>query len=126
MAHFALALGLSTSHTMVPPTPGPVLAAGLIGADLGLAVGYGALVSVTACLAGWRFCALWPPPAAAAAPGGGGVADAELSDDGEPAVPAAGAGGRAPAVALWRALVCDCAARRGLPGGPWWILSGGS
>lgn len=32
----ALALGLILSHTMVPPTPGPVAAAGILGVDLGL------------------------------------------------------------------------------------------
>ncbi len=32
----ALALGLTAAHTMVPPTPGPIAAAGLIGADLGV------------------------------------------------------------------------------------------
>lgn len=32
----ALGLGLTASHTMVPPTPGPIAAAGILGADLGL------------------------------------------------------------------------------------------
>ena len=32
----ALALGLMSSHVMVPPTPGPVAAAGILEADLGL------------------------------------------------------------------------------------------
>jgi GntP family gluconate:H+ symporter len=32
----ALALGLSASHALVPPTPGPIAAAGILGADLGL------------------------------------------------------------------------------------------
>lgn len=32
----ALALGLMATHTMVPPTPGPIAAAGILGADLGL------------------------------------------------------------------------------------------
>jgi len=32
----ALSLGLMCSHTMVPPTPGPIAAAGILGADLGL------------------------------------------------------------------------------------------
>ncbi|MCB0641486.1 MAG: GntP family permease, partial [Phaeodactylibacter sp.] len=31
----ALGLGLTVSHTMVPPTPGPIAAAGILGADLG-------------------------------------------------------------------------------------------
>src|SRR5699024_9395456 len=32
----ALALGLTVSHTLVPPTPGPIAAAGILDADLGL------------------------------------------------------------------------------------------
>lgn len=51
----ALSLGLYTTHTMVPPTPGPVAAAGLIGADLGLVILWGALVSIIALVAGWLF-----------------------------------------------------------------------
>ncbi|MBN1347042.1 MAG: GntP family permease [Phycisphaerae bacterium] len=51
----ALSLGLYATHTMVPPTPGPVAAAGIIGADLGLVVFWGAVVSVVALLAGWLF-----------------------------------------------------------------------
>jgi GntP family gluconate:H+ symporter len=51
----ALSLGLYATHTMVPPTPGPVAAAGLIGADLGLVILWGALVSVIALAAGWLF-----------------------------------------------------------------------
>lgn len=31
----ALALGLMVSHTLIPPTPGPIVAAGILGADLG-------------------------------------------------------------------------------------------
>ncbi|RME08279.1 MAG: GntP family permease, partial [Bacteroidetes bacterium] len=34
----ALALGLLASHAMVPPTPGPIAAAGIIGANLGLVI----------------------------------------------------------------------------------------
>ncbi|MFH1719524.1 MAG: GntP family permease, partial [Planctomycetota bacterium] len=51
----ALSLGLYATHTMVPPTPGPVAAAGLLGADLGLVILWGALVSVAALAAGWLF-----------------------------------------------------------------------
>lgn len=35
-AAIALGLGLLVSHTMVPPTPGPIAAAGILDADLGL------------------------------------------------------------------------------------------
>ncbi|MBL7146429.1 MAG: GntP family permease, partial [Phycisphaerae bacterium] len=51
----ALSLGLYATHTMVPPTPGPVAAAGLLEADLGLVILWGALVSIVALAAGWLF-----------------------------------------------------------------------
>ncbi len=51
----ALSLGLYATHTMVPPTPGPVAAAGLLGADLGLVIVWGAAVSIIALAAGWLF-----------------------------------------------------------------------
>ncbi|MCX2718416.1 GntP family permease [Lentiprolixibacter aurantiacus] len=44
----ALGLGLLASHTLVPPTPGPIAAAGIIGADLGLVIGLGIPVSLVA------------------------------------------------------------------------------
>jgi GntP family gluconate:H+ symporter len=53
----ALSLGLYATHTMVPPTPGPVAAAGLLGADLGLVILWGLLVSAIAFIAGWLFAA---------------------------------------------------------------------
>jgi len=51
----ALSLGLYATHTMVPPTPGPVAAAGLIGADLGLVILWGSIVSIIALMAGWLY-----------------------------------------------------------------------
>ena len=51
----ALALGLYATHTMVPPTPGPVAAAGILGADLGQVIIWGLLVSLVALFAGWLF-----------------------------------------------------------------------
>ena len=51
----ALSLGLYATHTMVPPTPGPVAAAGLLGADLGLVILWGGLVSIIGLAAGWLF-----------------------------------------------------------------------
>lgn len=51
----ALSLGLYATHTMVPPTPGPVAAAGLLGADLGMTIVWGLLVSLVALIAGWLF-----------------------------------------------------------------------
>jgi GntP family gluconate:H+ symporter len=37
----ALTLGISSSHSLVPPTPGPIAAAGILGADLGLVILWG-------------------------------------------------------------------------------------
>ncbi|HZF64788.1 MAG TPA: GntP family permease [Chitinophagaceae bacterium] len=51
----ALALGLTASHNLVPPTPGPIAAAGLLQADLGLVLSIGIPVSLVASLAGWLF-----------------------------------------------------------------------
>jgi GntP family gluconate:H+ symporter len=51
----ALSLGLYATHTMVPPTPGPIAAAGLIEADLGLVIMWGMLVSVITLTASWIF-----------------------------------------------------------------------
>jgi GntP family gluconate:H+ symporter len=48
----ALSTGLYATHTLVPPTPGPIAAAGNLGADLGLVIGLGLLVSVPAACAG--------------------------------------------------------------------------
>ena len=54
----ALSLGLYATHTMVPPTPGPVAAAGIVGADLGLVIAFGLPVSLTA-LVGALVFAYW-------------------------------------------------------------------
>ena len=51
----ALSLGLYATHTMVPPTPGPVAAAGILDADLGLVIVWGMLVSMIALGAGILF-----------------------------------------------------------------------
>ena len=51
----ALSLGLYATHTMVPPTPGPVAAAGIIGADLGIVIGVGVLISIVSLSAGLVF-----------------------------------------------------------------------
>ena len=48
----ALGLGLITTHCMVPPTPGPIGAAGILNADLGLVIMWGVPVSFIAMLAG--------------------------------------------------------------------------
>ncbi|UCE06363.1 MAG: GntP family permease [bacterium] len=51
----ALSLGLTASHTMVPPTPGPIAASGILGADLGLVLAIGIPVSIVALTAGIIF-----------------------------------------------------------------------
>ncbi len=42
----ALAMGLHATHMLVPPTPGPLSVAGILGADLGLVILLGMLVSI--------------------------------------------------------------------------------
>jgi GntP family gluconate:H+ symporter len=44
-AAIALALGATASHSLVPPTPGPIAAAGIIEANLGSVILWGLLVS---------------------------------------------------------------------------------
>jgi len=51
----ALALGLLASHTMVPPTPGPVAAAGIIGVDVGHVMLIGIPVSLLSLSVCWIF-----------------------------------------------------------------------
>ncbi len=49
----ALATGLYATHTMVPPTPGPIAAAGTMSADLGAVIFYGLIASIPASLIGY-------------------------------------------------------------------------
>ncbi|MEZ4953031.1 MAG: gluconate:H+ symporter [Saprospiraceae bacterium] len=51
----AMALGLLATHTMVPPTPGPIAAAGILGADIGLVLLLGLPVSALALIAALVF-----------------------------------------------------------------------
>jgi GntP family gluconate:H+ symporter len=51
----ALATGLVVTHCLVPPTPGPIVAAKMLKADLGLVILLGLLVSAVALFAGWLF-----------------------------------------------------------------------
>jgi len=51
----ALMAGLLTTHVFVPPTPGPIAAAGILGADLGKVVLYGIIVSIPTII----FSVLW-------------------------------------------------------------------
>lgn len=50
----ALATGLYATHTFVPPTPGPIAAAGNLGleSNLGLVIGVGIFVAAVAAIAG--------------------------------------------------------------------------
>lgn len=42
----SLTMGLHATHMFVPPTPGPLAVAGILGADLGYVIGFGAIVSI--------------------------------------------------------------------------------
>lgn len=55
MMSVALATGLYASHTLVPPTPGPIAAAGNLGLEdsLGLVIIFGGVISVFTMLAGF-------------------------------------------------------------------------
>ncbi len=55
MMSVALATGLYASHTLVPPTPGPIAAAGNLGLEnsLGLVIIFGGFISIFSMLAGF-------------------------------------------------------------------------
>lgn len=42
----ALAMGLHATHMLVPPTPGPLAVAGILGSNLGLVILCGMIVSI--------------------------------------------------------------------------------
>lgn len=44
----ALTLGLTATHSLVPPTPGPIATAGILGADLGMVILWGMILSALA------------------------------------------------------------------------------
>lgn len=48
----ALSMGLYSTHVLVPPTPGPLAAAGTLGADIGRVIVLGLVVALPATLAG--------------------------------------------------------------------------
>ncbi len=78
----ALALGLMASHTMVPPTPGPVAAAGMLGADLGMILLYGIPVSLLAWIPAYLVTRRWTVgmvPAGVAAPAPTFAADSPVA-----------------------------------------------
>jgi GntP family gluconate:H+ symporter len=51
----ALGLGLTATHCLVPPTPGPIAAAEILGADLGLVILLGVPISLFTLLVGWLY-----------------------------------------------------------------------
>ena len=51
----ALSLGLIITHSIIPPTPGPIGAAGILNADLGLVLILGIPVSLAGLAAAWLF-----------------------------------------------------------------------
>ena len=51
----ALSMGLYATHVFIPPTPGPIAAAGTIGADLGTVILVGLVVAIPTILAGYLF-----------------------------------------------------------------------
>lgn len=51
----SLAAGLLSTHVYVPPTPGPLAAAGLLGIDIGQAILYGAFAAVFMTAGGFLF-----------------------------------------------------------------------
>ncbi len=55
----ALAMGLMASHTMVPPTPGPIAAAGILEANLGQVILVGIPVSIIALVVGILYSTLY-------------------------------------------------------------------
>ncbi len=70
----AIAAGAGATHTLVPPTPGPLAIAGTLGVDLGTMVLVGALVALPAAtagllFAGWLDRRMPVVPPATAAPG---------------------------------------------------------
>lgn len=74
----ALATGLYATHTFVPPTPGPIAAAGNLGleSNLGLVIGVGLLVSAVAAIAGM----LWANRFSKVEPDGEGAAELKIDN----------------------------------------------
>lgn len=55
MMTVALTLGLTATHSLVPPTPGPIAAAGILNADLGMVILWGIIVSILALIPCYYF-----------------------------------------------------------------------
>ncbi len=75
----ALATGLYATHTFVPPTPGPIAAAGNLGLsdNLGLVIGIGLLVAIVPILTGW----LWANRFINTQPDGGDQVEKSLEEE---------------------------------------------
>jgi len=52
----ALILGLMITHVLVPPTPGPIAAAGIIGADVGLVMLIGLIIGILSLIVAVFYC----------------------------------------------------------------------
>jgi GntP family gluconate:H+ symporter len=55
----SLSAGLLATHVYVPPTPGPLAAAGMLGIDIGRAILYGGFAAIFMTGAGWLFAELY-------------------------------------------------------------------
>ncbi len=55
----ALSTGLYATHTLVPPTPGPIAAANNLQADLGMVIAIGLLVAIPVTIAGYLWATLF-------------------------------------------------------------------
>jgi GntP family gluconate:H+ symporter len=51
----AIALGATASHSLVPPTPGPIATAGIMEADLGMVIFWGFLISLVTLIPSYYF-----------------------------------------------------------------------
>lgn len=51
----AIALGATASHSLVPPTPGPIATAGIMEADLGMVIFWGFLISLVTLIPSYFF-----------------------------------------------------------------------
>ena len=52
---------MQLTHAMVPPTPGPLAAVALVGADIGQVILFGGIVTFVGALAGWGYAQLVGP-----------------------------------------------------------------
>ena len=52
---------MQLTHAMVPPTPGPLAAVALVGADIGQVILFGGIATLVASLAGWAYASIVGP-----------------------------------------------------------------